>query len=287
MTIKNTEYIEKIRHGSPEFPIAYYFKKEGLSRYVMNAHWHKELEIVRVLKGQFVLFLNGEKVFLNEGEICIIESTCLHRGEPLFCQYDCLVFDVSMLSRAGGDAVQKFIRPLLNNTTRLKHVISKDDALLYSQINQLFDIMRDKKPNYELDTYSLLFAILSQMYAHAYVQTSTPTLYSRQSRAVIDLIYWIENNLNQPISLDALAQQSGFNKKYLCRIFKEYTSKTIVDYINELRIEKACYEISELNESITNAAFNNGFNDLSYFCKLFKRYMGLTPKEYKAKNQPK
>ena len=58
--MKSAEYIEKTRHGSPDFPIAYYFKKEGFSRYVMNAHWHKELEIVHILKGQFILFLNGK-----------------------------------------------------------------------------------------------------------------------------------------------------------------------------------------------------------------------------------
>lgn len=65
-------------------------------------------------------------------------------------------------------------------------------------------------------------------------------------------------------------------RKYLCRIFKEYTGKTVVDYINELRIDNACHEMTVKGMSVTRAAYDSGFNNLSYFCKVFKHYKGVT-----------
>ena len=56
--MKNSEFLEKKQHGTPEFPIQYYFVKSGHPQYVMPPHWHKEFEIIRVLSGDFRVFLN-------------------------------------------------------------------------------------------------------------------------------------------------------------------------------------------------------------------------------------
>lgn len=66
--------------------------------------------------------------------------------------------------------------------------------------------------------------------------------------------YAIENNLAESIDLNKLAEITGMSPKYLCRIFKEYTSKTLVQYINELRIENACYEMSVNDKNISVAS---------------------------------
>ena len=58
-------------------------------------------------------------------------------------------------------------------------------------------------------------------------------------------------------------------------IFKEYTGSSPVDYLNELRIDRACFEISVNRKNAT------GFNDQSYFSKVFRKYRGISPTEYK------
>ncbi|MFR7899352.1 MAG: helix-turn-helix domain-containing protein [Ruminococcus sp.] len=54
-----------------------------------------------------------------------------------------------------------------------------------------------------------------------------------------------------------------------------------MDYLNRQRIERACYEMSTTDDSITDIAYRNGFNDLSYFIRTFKKYKGTTPGKYK------
>ena len=75
------------------------------------------------------------------------------------------------------------------------------------------------------------------------------------------------------------------NEKYLCRFFKDYTSRTPIDYINNLRIEAACHELTSGDMTITEAAIECGFNDISYFSKMFKKYKGITPREYSKANK--
>ena len=91
----------------------------------------------------------------------------------------------------------------------------------------------------------------------------------------------IEADFDEDITLTELAELAGLNEKYLCRIFKDYTEKTIIEYIHEIRIENACYEMSVTGNNITRAAFDSGFNDLSYFSKTFKKLKGISPTEYK------
>ena len=64
-------------------------------------------------------------------------------------------------------------------------------------------------------------------------------------------------------------------------IFKEYTGSSPVDYLNELRIDRACFEISVNRKNATEAAYATGFNDQSYFSKVFRKYRGISPTEYK------
>ena len=80
-----------------------------------------------------------------------------------------------------------------------------------------------------------------------------------------------------------MARVGNLNEKYLCRLFKNYTSMTPIEYINSLRIENACHLMIHSNFSVTDAALESGFNDSSYFTKLFKRHKGITPSEYKKR----
>ena len=73
------------------------------------------------------------------------------------------------------------------------------------------------------------------------------------------------------------------HEKYLCRIFREYTGMSPMAYVNSLRIDRACIDMTLHHKNVTEAAMDAGFADLSYFTKLFKRTKGITPREYMKK----
>lgn len=279
--MKYTDYLERKRHGSVDFPIEYYCVNSKHSQYIMPAHWHNEFEIIRVVKGSLSLFLNNIEYKLHSGDIIFIECGCLHRATPQDSLYECIVFDLNILNRQKNDAAQKYISPIINSSVGVNCMLNHSHSGIYTVASSLFSEIAKKAEFYELRVCGILFELFAQLYSQGYIIPSAKTLHSQQSKTVSQLIDWIEKNYTDHITLQKLSEISGFSPKYLCRIFKEYTSKTPINYINGLRIENSCYEMTVKGKSITQAAFDSGFNDLSYFCKAFKKHLNMTPNQYK------
>ena len=281
--MKYADYIERKRHGRPDFPIQYYDVDEHHPQYIMVPHWHKEWELIRVLEGEFPIHLGGVEVCIKQGGIRAVAPGLLHGGEPKRCHYECIVLDLNMLRRDRKDVLDRYLSPLMGGQITLTK--TELDGGVAQTCHQLFSVMRQAQPLYEMQVYSLLFALFSQLYGQGYIGESERGARETQAKTVMALLDWIEENYTEPISLELLSERVGLSCKYLCRIFKEYTGRTVVDYINKLRIDNACHEMTVKGISVTRAAYDSGFNDLSYFCKVFKHYKGVTPRAYK-KTEP-
>ena len=91
---------------------------------------------------------------------------------------------------------------------------------------------------------------------------------------------FIGSSYTSSITLQDISDSVYMTPKYFCRFFHEMTHHSPIDYLNYYRIERACYLLLTTNQTITEVAYNTGFNDLSYFIKIFKKYKGITPKQY-------
>ena len=278
--MKYSEYIEKKIHGSMDFPIQLYKVDKNNAYYVMQAHWHKEFEIIRVISGRLDVYLNNTKYSLKDGDIIFVECGCLHRGDPKNAVYECLVFDLGMLRRQQQDTTYKFISPIVNGELGVNCLLTKDNSLLYSVTCSLFETMKNPSNYFELDVYALLFKLFCELYKNGFVINTTKMQKGHQINTISRIIEYIDENYTENISLNDIAVFIGLSEKYICRIFKEYTSKTIIEYINEIRIDNACHDMIYNNKTVTQAAFDNGFNDLSYFSKVFKSSKHQTPSNY-------
>ena len=103
-----------------------------------------------------------------------------------------------------------------------------------------------------------------------------------------ELIEYVDTNYREKITIEELAFLFKTNRSTLCKEFKTATGKTIVEYINEKKIEKAKKKIADTNDSFTKIAEDLHFDSIHYFTRLFKKLSGMTPTEYRAqcKNQP-
>ena len=79
------------------------------------------------------------------------------------------------------------------------------------------------------------------------------------------------------ITLDDMAAEASMSTKYFCSFFKKMTHKSPVEYLITYRIERACRKLIGTDKSVTDIAYECGFNDLSYFIKTFKEQKGVTP----------
>lgn len=93
----------------------------------------------------------------------------------------------------------------------------------------------------------------------------------------------IFNNFAKEIHLEDVAEMIYMNKQSFCRYFKSRTQKTFVEFVNEVRVGHACKLLTQEDYRVNNLAYDCGFNSLSNFNKFFKKFKGLTPREYRGK----
>lgn len=92
---------------------------------------------------------------------------------------------------------------------------------------------------------------------------------------------FIIENYTKAISIEDIAKHCCVNKSYLSRKFKDENGITIVDYITHLRIRKACELLRDSQYSVSEISQRVGYEDYTYFCKVFKKEYDLTPLQYR------
>jgi len=104
------------------------------------------------------------------------------------------------------------------------------------------------------------------------------------NNAVFNIKKYIERHYTDcNLSIDRISEHIFLNPSYMCVLFKTETGLTINSYITELRLEKARELLVSRSHSITDVAEQSGYSNANYFAKVFKKYTGMQPKEYKEK----
>ncbi len=98
---------------------------------------------------------------------------------------------------------------------------------------------------------------------------------------ILDAIAYIEENYRENISLDDVAKKINMSYHHFSRFFKESTGKNFIDYLTELRIDRARETLKDKTFNIKEICYEVGYTDPNYFSKIFKKSTGLTPTEYR------
>lgn len=96
---------------------------------------------------------------------------------------------------------------------------------------------------------------------------------------------YIQENYSEDISLKDIAMSINISKSECCRSFKRVLNITPFEYLMEYRVLKSTQYLCNSNDSIANIALNVGFNGISYYGKVFKKYMNCTPSQYRRNNK--
>lgn len=100
---------------------------------------------------------------------------------------------------------------------------------------------------------------------------------------------YIESHLSEKISLEDLANNANMSKYHFHRLFRKYSDETVKQFVTRIKVERSGIFLAVRNDlSITDIALQYGYNDASTFNKAFKKYIGMSPLEYrKARNDKK
>ncbi len=119
------------------------------------------------------------------------------------------------------------------------------------------------------------------------VLSRNKNLYSDTQRAMRLIMAYIHENYTEPITRTELAAYVGLSDRYLTQSFRHETGLTPIKYLNRYRIRQACVLLESGELTITEAALGVGFTDSSYFARVFRDEVGISPRAYQKGERPK
>ena len=272
-------YHENKSRGTFGFPIQLYYVDSSHPQYEMPFHWHMECELILVLGGKFHLSINGVSHTLEKGQSVFIPSEFIHGGTPENCTYECVVFDMESFLSQSPKCIEKYNNALDSGV--ISEMIFEPNSTAGAMVDSLFENMEKESVAYTFTTTGLLWQLIGYIIEQkSQIAPSVQNTVYRKNKQIKKVLTKIRNDYSKQLTLDDLANEAQLNKQYFCRAFKQVTGKTPIDY---LRIECAAEQLSLSYLSITDIALACGFNDLSYFNRLFKRNKGVTPSNYRKK----
>ena len=264
-------------HGTEDFPLELYCIDKNHPKYEMAHHWHTNLELMRILKGNSTVQLNDRKYEVTKGDVLFINSEVVHSALPQNCEYECIVFDPHFV--ATNSEFEEVIGNIVNHDMFVKEFSADEE--IKRIINSLFDAMKEGKNKFIIAgiLYTLFGEIISRNYFDEKLYTENEN--AKNIYKLKKVLNYIRKTYSQQITLKDMAQVAGVSPKYFCSFFKNMTAKTPVEYLNSYRIEKAAAKLLASDSSVTDIAYSCGFNDLSYFIKVFGEFKGISPKQFR------
>ncbi len=269
------------QHGRDDFPFELYRVDHSHPKYKMAFHWHTNLELIRVLSGELALTLDNTTTILKSGDVALINSETVHGATPHDCTYDCIVFNLAFL-KTNNRLCDAFIDNLLTHNSVLIEFPS--DPNVKTLINRIFDELAEDEMGYPFKVIGLFHELLGEIQQKQLFTSHLPLSSVHDEKKVVKLktvLKFIRENFDKDITLENMAAVAGFSEKYFCKFFKDMTGTTPVNYLLTYRIERAARKLLGSDLSVTQIAFDCGFNDLSYFIKTFKTFKNVSPKDYR------
>lgn len=274
------QYLEKITHGTNEFPFSdYYYKDIATPRMVTPLHWHSEIEILFVEKGTLKVQIKQECYYLETGDILFVNSKELHSlfatGVP--CSYHAFVFGENLCRFSKEHFfTREFVQPLFNGTAWLPRSITKTDAN-YGVINDKFKDLANQTKNTTENQLAILFHILELL---SILRNQYVFLSKKNNSEIHKCIDYLEEHYAKQIVLKDIADLVHMTPSYFCTYFKNHTGYSPFEQLNLIRINQAAFLLRDKSKKITTVATECGFNSISFFNRKFHEIMNMSPREY-------
>lgn len=289
------EYMEYLQlkegtpHGDFMSPLSYYEINRGETSFVLPLHWHEEMEITFIEQGQGTYVVDLEEFSVMDGDIVVVSPKALHSSSLKHTESirtRTFVFHLNMLNSLLTDACAiKYFSPLMHGEFATPMIIHKDSCGYHEILSiflKLHDTYKEKKSGYELAVKSHLMMLFYEMFQHNVFTKKGGQQHVRHTAELLKkVINYIHTNYAEHITIADLASLCDFSEYHFMRFFKTHVGMTCIDYINNYRLDIASALLKEREASVMEIALDTGFNNISYFNKVFKTKFHMTPSQYR------
>lgn len=267
---KDLKFYEQRAVTDKEYPIElghkWYDKNKGF-----RAHWHEDIEIHYIIKGELDVIHDHQAYTVKEGDLLIANSNVLHEGS------------------VKGDGVTEVLNIILNlealskkladRNVMFQRIISKDPVIC-TLMEQLCKEYVDKEPEYRLMCKGIVTMLLGHLSRHYIEKELTKKENSKRVQRLERLrpvMVHIEKHYAEEIRNRDLAELLHLSEDRFNHLFKECIGVSPLQYMNKIRMEKAMYFLKTRQYSATEVASMVGIPNYIHFARLFQKTYGCTP----------
>jgi AraC-like DNA-binding protein/mannose-6-phosphate isomerase-like protein (cupin superfamily) len=281
----NNDKSEKIIYDSANFQS--YIIKAYISEYPDYAclcHWHEDIEFIYVINGTMQYRINDTVICLEADQGLFVNSKQLHFGyspKKEECEFICILLH-PMLLCVNKYMEDRFICPITRNTA-MPYIVFDSLTKWQGQANSLLKSMYYDydKDIYPLQIQAAFYQLWILLYKNMPQNSETDTPVSSSLTNIKNMLGYIEENYSETIRISELAKFAQISESQCFRLFHSYLGQSPIEYINRFRLEQGIEFMKNTSKSLSEIALETGFSTPSYFSEQFKKYYGVSPKEYK------
>lgn len=252
-----------------------------------DVHIHyNDYEVYYLLEGERCYFIGTKIYHLKQGSLVFVRRNVIHKTAlSREAHHDRILLEIS----------RSYLESVFAITGELTlHDFFQDDCIILSLESEEQNFITELllALGRELGTKNSGFRLLAKslvaelfIYAKRMENKTNPSASSRtddpRHRQIEQIACYIAENCCSPLSLNSIAEQFYMNKCYLSRIFKEITGFTVNGYLHARRIQKARSLLIQNSMNISEVAEAAGYENLTYFERVFKKHTGMSPLEYR------
>lgn len=288
--IINYGYHETKEHAGKDFPFNIYPCAIPQDFRQVPVHWHEDMEIIAVKKGRGVITVDMEPYEAGEGEAVVIFPGQLHgisQSGSRTMEYENIIFQPSMLMAEKADVCTiHFLRPMTEGSIRRPLYITESlrgYRQFMDRISELDRLCGEKTYAYQMGVKGALFSFLGLVAGSWGPGTAGRPPKSRERMK--QLLQYMNEHYGEKITVADGAELCFYSNSHFMKYFKQYMGMPFTQYLNEFRLEKAAGMLLTTNEPVTAVAQRCGFDNLSYFNRLFRKKYGQTPGEYRKNGE--
>jgi AraC-like DNA-binding protein/quercetin dioxygenase-like cupin family protein len=307
-TVMNLEYLNKKeyrdillikmvdnKNGDLPFFIRRYTMTSG--NFTPELHRHECMQINYVYQGKADHLLNNQQFEIMKGDIFVIPPYIPHRiieSEDSCAEIFEFEFMPSFINQ-GFKNIQNaesfldfaYIEPFLVSENLVKprlNLVGRIQIEVEDILNEALREYNRKKPGYILLIRSLLLKLLvlvGRMFTMNLENVESRPIYDRHHDSIISAMRYIDTHYIEDLSIEEVANVFALSPSYFSSLFKNITSKTFTEYVNNIRISKAKELLKNTDKKVIDISYDVGFNNVYHFNRMFKQQIGISPLEYR------
>lgn len=277
-------------------PIECFVFDAGKHEFPVKPHWHYFAEFIYMLEGSAEMRSNDFSCVLKKGEMMIFHPSAVHSIYPAddsLPVYAVLKFDINRFNHTPSYAPK--IRSIFQYAEKIGMKILFDrEAVEKAQCSRIWSVCMAEIANYQYgrelvlqaNIYELLMNIIRLWLADGMV-IDNRFIPQTEDHTIDNITEYIDLFLSENLRVADIAEQCGLSYSCFAKKFHEQYGMSCKQYIEKMRFYKAEEFLIFTDFDLNYISQETGFSDCSHFIKNFKKYKGVTPKQFRSSRRPK